>query len=761
MADDASFPTGADVIDANRNGQIGRGAVRVDGWAKVTGAARYAYETREEGPALYGVAVVGSAGLAKVRAVRLDQARAAPGVRLVWGPGDGPAQAPQGQQSADAGMFGVLAAARPQLDLAKARFSGDTVAMVVADTFENARAAAALVQIDYDTESGRYDFEAALTDAQPPKEGRDGDQGDFDSAFDAAPVRIDSTFVTPIHNHAQMEPHASLAVWEGDRVTVHTSTQLLKPAQQSLAETLMIPRDHVRVVSRYIGGGFGGKLYQHADAVLAALAARELGAPVKVALTRQQTFSATSHRSATVQRVRLGADRDGRLVAISHEGINHHARDTEFLEGAPTVTRSLYAAPNRRIRHTVVPMDIPPAGAVRAPGEAVGMLAIEVAMDELAETLGMDPIDLRVLNEPEHDPDTGKPFGSRSLVACMQEGAARFGWERRGRPGEVRDGRWLVGLGMSASMRANFLLPAKAEIRLNVDGRATVRQAMTDIGTGTYTILAQIAAEALGIPVEDVIVEIGDSSFPPAPGSGGSFGAASAGSALLDATMVLRRDLAERAVADPESPLFGGRPQEAIFVDGAILIGNRAERLPDLMRRVAPDGLQGKGSLTPPGTYNDHSQHAHGAHFAEVGVDRVTGEVRLRRMLGVFAAGRILNAQTARSQALGGMIWGVGSALTEENHVDSRYGSFGAQDLASYHVPAHADIADLDAVFIAERDDHGNPMKIKGVGELGICGAGAAVANAIYNACGARLRDYPMTLDKVLASGALDRFQGT
>lgn len=755
MADDASFPTGAEIIDANRNGLIERGVERVDGWAKVTGGALYAYETREEGAALYGVAVMGQAGLAHVTAVDLSAARAAPGVRLAWGAGDAPEQAPFGTLSPGAGMFGALASAKPQLAAPEARFFGDVVALVVADTFENARAASALVRVDYAREAGAYDFEAGLDAAQPPKESRDGDVGEFDAAFADAPVQLDRTYTTPVQNHAQMEPHASLAVWNGDHLTLHTSTQLLKPAQQCLAETLMIPRAQVRVVSRYIGGGFGGKLVQNPDAILAALAARELGAPVKVALSRQQTFSTTTHRSATVQRVRLGATQEGRLTAIAHEGINHHARFSEFNEGAPSVTRSLYAAPNRRIRHRLVPLDISMAGAVRAPGEAVGMLAIEVAMDELAEQLGIDPIELRVLNEPERDPDTGKPFGSRSLVPCMREGAARFGWDRRRRPGEVRDGRWLVGLGMSASSRANFLLPARAGLTLNVEGRATVRQAMTDIGTGTYTILAQIAAEALGISVHDVSVEIGDSDFPPAPGSGGSFGAASAGSALLDAAMNLRQDLAERAVADADSPLHGGRPEEAIFVEGRILIGNRGERLADLMARVAPNGLEAKGSLTPPPTYNDFSQHAHGAHFAEVGVDSVTGEVRLRRMLGVFAAGRILNAQTARSQALGGMIWGVGAALTEENHIDKRYGSFGNQDLASYHVPAHADIADLDAMFIAEQDDHGNPMKIKGVGELGICGAGAAVANAIYNACGARLRDYPMTLDKVLAAGVL------
>ena len=757
MADDAgrAFPTGAEVIDANRNGQIGLGAPRVDGWAKVTGSAAYAYETQEEGRAAYGVAVMGMAGLAHV-SLDLAAARAAPGVLLAWGAGDAPEQAPWDHMSADAGMFGKMGAAKPQLVAAQARYFGDVIAVVVAETFEAARAAALLVRATYAPEAASYDFEAGLAEASPPAGGGLTTHGDVEAAFASAPVKIDASFTTPIQNHGQMEPHASLAAWHGDRLTVHTSTQLLKVAQQSVAETLMIPRDKVRIVSRYIGGGFGGKLSQGADVILAALAARQLGRPVKIALTRQQAFQNTTHRTATVQRVRLGAERDGRLVSVDHESTGHHARFSAFSEGSTAVTKSLYAAANRRMAEKVVPLDIAPAAAVRAPGEAVGMLAIEGAMDELAEALGLDPIELRVRNEPETDPNSGKAFGSRSLVACMREGAARFGWDRRSAtPGQVREGRWLVGMGMCASMRANYLLPARAGLSFNVEGRATVRQAMTDIGTGTYTILAQIAAEALGIPVAHVDVQIGDSDFPPTPGSGGSFGAASAGGALLDAAMNLRRDLSERATADPKSPLHGAAAEEAVFEDGRLRIGNRSVPLPDLMRLVAPGGLEAKGALVPPKDYNDWSQHAHGAHFAEVAVDVVTGEVRLRRMLGVFAAGRILNAKTARSQAIGGMIWGVGQALTEENHVDKRYGSFGAQDFASYHIPAHADIVDLDALFIAEADDHGNPMKIKGVGELGICGAGAALANAIYNACGARLRDYPFTLDKVLAANVL------
>jgi xanthine dehydrogenase YagR molybdenum-binding subunit len=365
----------------------------------------------------------------------------------------------------------------------------------------------------------------------------------------------------------------------------------------------------------------------------------------------------------------------------------------------------------------------------------------------------MDPVELRIHNEPEADPETGKPFSIRQLVRCMREGAQIFGWNNRNpKPGQVRDGRWLVGMGMAAAIRGNFLLPAKASFTVDADGVITVKQGMTDIGTGTYTVLAQIAAETLGVPLADVRVEIGDSELPPAPGSGGQFGAATAGSAALDAGMNLRKAIADIAVNDPASPLSGGDPAEVTFQDGVIAIANRSERLADLIRRNRPEGLTANGEVHPAADSGKWSSHTYGAHYVEVGVDTVTGEVRTRRMLGVFAAGRILNWKTARSQLTGGMIWGVASALTEGNSVDPRYGSLINQDLASYLVPVQADIGELDAIMLDEVDDKANPMGIKGVGELGISGAGAAVANAIYNACGVRVRDYPITPDKLLAA---------
>jgi len=527
---------------------------------------------------------------------------------------------------------------------------------------------------------------------------------------------------------------------------------MVKGGQHALAETLAIPGDRVHLLTRYIGGGFGGKGQPYDDLILAALGARALGRPVKIAYTRQQMFHGTIHRPAVIMRVRLGAEPDGRLSAFAVEATTHCARNAIFTEHAANFSRNLYAAPNRLTGHRLVKMDLPGAGPMRAPGEAPGMLSLECAMDELAEKLGMDPIELRIRNEPDVDPETGKPFSIRQLVQCLTEGAQRFGWDRRNpKPGQVRDGRWLVGMGMACAIRGNFLLPAKAGVRIDADGTITLRQGMTDIGTGTYTILAQITAETLGVSMDKVKVEIGDSEFPPAPGSGGQFGAATAGSAAYEAGMNLRRALTELAVNDPNSPLYGGPAEYVTFENGLIGIENRTEGLAALVARAAPEGVYVEGSISPAADARDYSQHTYGAHFAEVGVDTVTGEVRMRKMFGVFAAGRILNAKTAKSQVTGGMIWGVGTALTEGNAVDPRYGSFVNQDMAGYLVPSHADIVDLDAIFLDEADDKANPMGIKGVGELGICGAGAAVANAIYNAVGVRLRDYPMTPDKVLA----------
>jgi xanthine dehydrogenase YagR molybdenum-binding subunit len=730
-------PAPPNALDQNRHGQIGRAADRVDGRLKVTGGAPYAYEVDEGDPPAYGFIVEATIARGKITLIDSGAAEQAPGVLLVLTHRNAPAQARFSSEADDRFTWPL-----PCLVDVQVRHYGEPVAFVVAESFEQARAAARLVRVTYDAEPGKYELEPNLTRAFKP-ESADGDEpdtavGDFEPAFATAPVQIDATYRTPIQIHAQMEPHASLARWEGSRLIVHCSTQMIESARQRVANTLMLPEEQVRIVSRYIGGGFGGKLPVFADLILSALAARELGRPVKTALTRQQMFHVTPHRSGTVQRLRLGADRDGVLSAIGHETWAHGTPRYEFCEPAGVATRSLYAGAHRMTRHRTVALDLPAADSCRAPGEAVGLLALESAMDELAATLQIDPIALRLRNEPTLDPEKQVPYSTRQLVECMKEGAQRFGWDqRRSQPGQVREGRWRVGLGMSAASRGNSLRESKCQVTLRPDGTLQARMSMTDIGTGSYTVFSQIAAEMLGLPLERIDMQLGDSDFAPSSGSGGSFGAASAGSAVFDACQKLRVKLAQTA---------GIAPDQADFGNGNVSDGGKSVPLQQL---AGAEGVDADGEIKPGELKDKFSQQAYGAFFAEVAVDTESGEIRLRRMLGVFAAGRILNAKTARSQALGGMIWGVGMALTEEGVVDPRNGQFVNQDLAGYHVPAHADIPDIDAIFLPEVDEQTNPLRIKGVGELGISGAAAAIANAVYNACGVRIRDFPMTLDKV------------
>jgi xanthine dehydrogenase YagR molybdenum-binding subunit len=726
-------PIGTNALDVAQ-GVVGKPLDRVDGRLKVTGGARYSYEVMQGPATTYGYVVQASIGKGRIKSIDTHAAEQAPGVLLVLTHRSAPAQGTGNHHEA-----------HPVLTSPEVSYYGQPVAFVVAETFEQARAAAYLVRVSYDQSPGKYVLRDNLDRARAPRVDANAVQpdsavGDFAGAFAAAPVQLDVTYTTPLQSHAMMEPHATLAMWDGDKLILHTANQMLSQGRDSVARTLKIPTDNVRLVSHYIGGGFGGKLWVNADAILAAIAARQLKRPVKTALARHQVFHVTTHRSDTIQRIRLGTDQNGRILAISHDVFSGNLPSEQAYEGAALQTRTLYAGANRETRHRLAPLDIPIASSMRAPGEAVGMLALECAMDELAEKLNLDPIELRVRNEPTEDPEKHIPYSSRTLIPCYQEGARRFGWGKRNpKPGQVRDGRWFVGMGMAAATRGNPLLLSKANVRLGPDGFATVRMAMTDIGTGTYTILTQIAAEMLGLPPNRIRMKLGDTSFPQAAGSGGSFGAASSGSALFDACNTLRAKLARIAGMDPET---------AHFANGRIAAAGQSKSLIDLVGT----GLAADGEIVPGSTLKDFSQQSYGAHFAEVGVDVDTGEIRLRRMLGVFTAGRILNEKTARSQAIGGMIFGVGAALEEGMTLDPRFGYFVNRDLAEYLVPVHADVPDVDAIFLPELDNKSNPLKSKGVGELGICGAGASLANAIYNACGLRIRDYPITLDKLLSS---------
>ena len=688
---------------------IGLPLDRVDGHLKVTGRATYAFEYATQGGAAYGVIVPAAVAKGRVVAVDVRDAERAPGVLLVLTKDNAPPQSPWGPVD----LPDRFARAEPALDSEEVRYFGFPVAFVVAETFEQANAAAALVRVRYESLPGQYELRAPI--AEDPGHISDGSPadsavGNFEAAFAAAPVKIEAIYTTPYQNQAPKEPHATMAVWEGQKLTVHTSAQLTTSPQEGLARTLNIPKEDVRVVTRYVGGGFGNKLPFYVDATLAAIGARIVRRPVKLAMTRPQLFHLTTHRTASVQRLRLGADRDGRLTAYGQDALVQCARFDAYTEPVCGAARMLYAAPNRLTRHRLAKLDLPRSDSMRAPGDAIGLLALECAMDELADALGIDPVELRLRNDTEIDPERHKPFASRHLAEALRQGAARFGWDKRAaRPASVRDGPWLIGLGVASAIRADVLRSASARARLERDGRLIVELAMTDIGTGTYTILSQIAAAAMGLPVERVTIRLGDTRFPPTAGSGGSFGAATSGAAVLAACRKLHAD---------------------------VELGTR----------------EAEGSVTSADLDGTYAHAGFGAHFAEVAVQQDTGEVRVRRMLGVFAAGRILNAKTARSQMIGGMTWGIGSALIEENYVDTRYGSFINQDLAGYHVAVNADVGALDVMFLDEADPHGSPLQSKGIGELGICGAAAAVINAIHNATGARVRHMPATPDKLMAT---------
>jgi len=735
---------------------IGQALNRVDGPLKVSGKATYAYEQWIDGSQpLYGFIVGATVGAGRI--TRIDTARAerAPGVHMVMTHHNAPAQG-----TPDLSIPFEYWRAYPALSSADVHHYGEPVALVVATTFEQARAAANLVDVDYAGEPGSYDFGAGQDETYAP-DGliygmipTDTAVGDLDAGFDSAAVRIDERYTTPYELSQPMEPQASLVVPHGEDLMVYTSTQIVDAARASIATTLQVDPERVHVVAPYVGGGFGSKLRIHSETILAAFAARALGRPVKVAMARQQIFQMTGVRPTSSQRVRLGADRDGRLVAIAHEVTMHTNRHSEFIEPTGTVTRSLYAAPNRLTSHRLTPLDLPRGEDVRAPGEAPGLLAVESAMDELAHALEIDPVELRIRNEPTVDPERGVPFSDRRMVECLREGARRFGWERRPvRSASLREGRWLIGYGMAAAIRGHLQAPMKAVVRLEPDGTAVVRSDMTDIGTGTYTILTQVAADGLGLPPERVRVELGRSEFPVSMGSGGSWGAANSSTAVHRACVGLREKLLATVGGDARSPLHGSDQAGAVFSGGSVSIDGVSEALGEIVARNYPEGVEAEGetlAMTEDPNYRDYALHSYGAHFAEVAVDVDTAEIRLRRMLGVFSAGRVLNAKTARSQLVGGMIWGVSAALDEEAVVDMRSGGFVNRDLAQYLMPVHADVPEVDAVVLDGFDDKANVLGAKGIGELGICGAGAAVANAVFNATGVRVRDFPITLEKVL-----------
>ncbi|KUI23593.1 xanthine dehydrogenase family protein molybdopterin-binding subunit [Mycobacterium sp. GA-2829] len=684
---------------------IGAPLARLDGRAKVTGTAPYAFEHQVDNPA-YVHAIQSIVARGQVAAMDVAAAREVEGVLDVLTVFDAPTLA----DTSD-GELAIL-----QDD--RVHFRGQIIGGVVAETAEIARHAAALVQVMYTEEPHDVELRADHPDLYTPESVNpsyppDTDEGDVDAALAVAEVTVDQTYTTPIEHNNPMEPHAAIATWTPDGVTMYDSTQGVHAVRKALAPILGLEVDQLRVIAPHVGGGFGSKGAPHAHDVLVLLAAKRSGGrPVKLALTRQQMFSLVGYRTPTIQRIRLGASRDGILTALSHEVVEQTSTAKEFAEQTAVTSRKMYAAPNRRTAHRLAALDVPVPFWFRAPGECPGTYAAEVAMDELAEACGIDPIELRVRNDPEVDPETGNPWSGRHLVECLRLGAERFGWSERNPVSAQRvSGDWYVGLGVASATYPAMQMPGNtARITYVAEGRYLVQIGAADIGTGTWTTLTQIAADALGCDVAAVELQIGDSSLPDASVAGGSSGINSWGRAIVAAARQFRQDH-----GDPPAV-------------GATTVAE------------APENPESE-TIT---------MQSFGAHFVEARVNRDTGEIRVPRMLGVFSIGRAINARTLRSQLIGGMTMGLSMALHEESVRDPRFGHVVTQNLAEYHISAHADVADIDAIWLDEADEHANPMGSRGAGEIGIVGSAAAVVNAVYNATGVRVRDLPVTLDKVL-----------
>jgi xanthine dehydrogenase YagR molybdenum-binding subunit len=732
---------------------VGAPINRVDGRLKVTGGAKYAAEFAVPNVAY---AVIVTSTIAKGRVQRMDTSGAerAPGVLAVLTPQNAP-KLPKPDQAT--GQRGMRVPTLMQDDLV--HYNGQPIGLVIADTFEHAMAGVGLVKVTYVEERPALDIaNTPLAPANAVRSvgggGKATHHGDVTAGFAEADVKVEHTYTTPFENHNAMEPHNTMAVWDGDKVTLYDSTQGIFSVRSGVARTFGIPQENVRVVSYFTGGGFGSKGGPWSHVFLAAMAAKHISRPVKLALTRRQMFGPSGGRAHTTQRVTLGSKKDGTLTAVRHDTVATTSMLEDFLESSGVATRMLYESPNIETDHDLVRLNVGSSTFMRAPGESTGSFALESAMDELAIALQMDPIELRLKNYAEKDPESGKPWSSKSLRECYRVGAERFGWSRRNAaPRSMSDGRWLIGYGMATATYPARQQAASCITRILPDGRALVRAGSQEIGCGTYTVMAQVAADALGLPVDRVRFELGDTDLPPTPPSVGSLTASSTGPAVNAAAVAARDKLVQMAIADSASPLHGARQDDVRAADGKLSLasdGTKSETFEGLIARNGGQPVEARVDLKPSADQQAYSMHSFGAVFSEVRVDRDLGLIRVRRVVGVYGGGKILNAKTASSQMIGGIVWGISQALFEETHIDPRSGRYVNADLAEYHVPVNADIGSIDITFVEEKDPYVNPIGVKGVGEIPIVGVAASIANAVYHATGKRVRDLPITLDKLL-----------
>lgn len=708
---------------SSRKKLIGEAISRIDGILKVTGTANYAMDFPVNNAA-YGFIFKSEIAAGKILDIDTSAAEKSEGVIAVITHKNALKVKPSRSLRGGA-----------TLQDADIEYWGENIGVVVAETFEQARYAARLIKVEYQKSAAKTDFEKEKNSASKPKaeDRQDEIRGDVEMALSDAEFKVDETYVTPIEHHQPMAPHATLAVWDADnKLTIYNESQVVNGVQGAVASTFDLPRENVRVITPHVGGGFGSKGGAWGHVIVAAIAAKMTKRPIKLALTRQMMFNSVGLRQKNSQHIRLAATKDGKLTAISHETTTHCAINEEFVEPCGDVSAHMYDAPNSKITYRVAPMNIILPTYQRAPGKSTGSFALESAIDELAYKLKIDPIEFRIKNEPEKDPATGKPWSSRSLVEGLRKGAEAFGWRKRKiEPKQNKQGEFWIGYGVGCGVYPSRQRDTSTLVKLtrnNKEVSANIELAASDLGTGTYTILAQVAADALGLPLNKVSVKIGDSALPPAAGSVGSVGAASFANAVNDACVKITDELIEKS-----GKQFYVRPTAAQMMI--------SENLTEFQTRI---------DAKPLAEAEKYASHAFNANFAEVWVNEATGMTRVKRIVSATGAGKILNPKTSHSQMIGGAVWGIGQALTEESELDSRWGNFVTRTYADYHIPSNLDVGEIETVFINEEDKYVNRLGVKGIGEVGIVGVAAAIANAIFNATGKRVRNLPITPDKIL-----------
>ncbi|MDQ3747551.1 MAG: xanthine dehydrogenase family protein molybdopterin-binding subunit [Acidobacteriota bacterium] len=715
---------------------IGKEMSRVDGVAKVSGKAKYAAEFQVSNPA-YGYLAMSRIAKGAIKTIDASAAEKSPGVIKVF-------------THLNALKVADKDKAFRALQSDKIVFSNQPIALVVAETFEQARAAANLISATYAKEKSTTDAKQAQTIAARSGKPR----GNPQQALESAPVKISAEYTIPIEHHNPMEMHGAIALWENDKLTIFDKSQGVYGVRGHLAQSFGIAPESVNVVSPFVGGAFGSSLNPNYYPYLAAMAAREIKRPVKLNYTRRQMFTGHGYRPYTWQKVSIGASRDGKLQSIIHEATGNTSTFEDFAENPNNFGRTLYECPNYDTPYKLAKLDLPTPTWMRAPGAVSGAFALECALDELAYELKIDPLELRIINYAEKDPETGKPFSSKALRECFKQGAAKFGWQnRKMEPRSMRDGRWLVGWGTATGTWGAFQSPAGVKITLKSNGTALVESATSDIGPGTYTVMTMIAAEYLGVPAERVKFELGDTKFPRTPSQGGSQTTASVGSAIHGAAMSIKQKLFDMAIKETSSPFANAKSDDAEMMNGVLRLksdSSKSVSISELMRKNNLTEIIENHRSTPSPERQKFTTMAHGAQFVEVKVDESLGIIKVTRVVEATAVGKVMNPKTSHSQEMGGVVWGIGMALQEATEIDHRYGRMMTTNLADYHVPVNADVHEVVTDFIEEEDKIVNPLGVKGMGELCMVGIPAAIANAVFHATGKRVRDLPITLDKLL-----------